>query len=81
MLVDLRRGPEREEAELFEWLDAIGVPSLLVLTKADKLSKAQRNLAARDAGRLLKRPSPALTFSALNGEVVPELWRAIMNKV
>jgi GTP-binding protein len=81
VLVDLRRGPEREEAELFEWLDSIGVPSLLVLTKADKLSKAQRGLAAKEAGRLLKRPSPPLTFSALSGDGVPELWRAILARV
>jgi GTP-binding protein len=81
VLVDLRRGPEREEAELFEWLDSIGVPSLLVLTKADKLSKSQRNLAAAEARRLLKRPSPPLTFSALSGDGVPELWRAILARV
>jgi GTP-binding protein len=81
VLVDLRRGPEREEAELFEWLDLIGVPSMLVLTKADKLSKAQRNLAAAEAKRLLKRPSAPLTFSALSGDGVPELGRAILAKV
>jgi GTP-binding protein len=81
VLVDLRRGPEREEAELFEWLDSIGVPSLLVLTKADKLGKAQRGLAAREAGQLLKRPSPPLLFSALSGDGIPELWRAILSKV
>jgi GTP-binding protein len=81
VLVDLRRGPEREEVELFEWLDLIGVPSLLVLTKADKLPKAQRNLAAAEAKRLLKRPSPPLTFSALSGDGIPELWRAVLARV
>ncbi len=81
VLVDLRRGPEKEEAELFDWLDQLGIPSLLVLTKADKLSKSQRNLAAREHGKVLRRPSPALTFSALSGDGVPELWRAIMSKV
>lgn len=81
VLVDLRRGPEKEEAELFEWLDSIGVPSLLVLTKADKLGKAQRGLAAREAAQLLKRPNPALLFSALSGDGIPELWRAILSKV
>jgi GTP-binding protein len=81
VLVDLRRGPEKEEAELFEWLDSIGVPSLLVLTKADKLGKAQRGLAAREHARLLRRPNPALLFSALSGDGIPELWRAILSKV
>jgi GTP-binding protein len=81
VLVDLRRGPEKEEAELFEWLDSIGVPSLLVLTKADKLSKSQRGLAAREAAQLLKRPNQALLFSALSGDGIPELWRAILSKV
>ena len=81
VLVDLRRGPEKEEAELFEWLDSIGVPSLLVLTKADKLSKSQRGLAAREAAKLLKRPNPAMLFSALSGDGIPELWRAILSRV
>jgi GTP-binding protein len=85
VLVDLRRGPEAEEAELFEWLDTIGKASLLALTKADKLGKAQRGLAAVSAARALKRPEkgpmgPRLV-SSLDGEGIDDLWRAIMARL
>ena len=48
LLVDLRRGPEREEIELLEWLGAEGIASKLVFTKADKLKKSQLARALRE---------------------------------
>lgn len=39
ILVDVRRGPEEEEAALADFLDAHGVPFAWVLTKCDKLSR------------------------------------------
>jgi GTP-binding protein len=54
ILVDLRRGPESEEAGLFEFLSAHGIPALLVATKSDKVprskQKAHLNRLARDTG-------------------------------
>jgi GTP-binding protein len=81
VLVDLRRGPEREELELFEWLDSIGVPSLLVCTKADKLGKAQRGLAARDASKAAGRHQPAVVVSSDSGDGLDDLWRSILARV
>ena len=43
VLVDLRRGPEQEEAGLLEFLSSRGVPALLVATKADKVPKSKQN--------------------------------------
>ena len=37
----MRRGLESEEQELLEWLSVEGIPSKLVLTKSDKLRKAE----------------------------------------
>jgi GTP-binding protein len=45
LLVDLRRGPEDEEADLIEFLDRVGVPVMLVATKLDKVKKSQQKLA------------------------------------
>jgi GTP-binding protein len=81
VLVDLRRGPEEEERDLLDWLDASGVRSLVVLTKADKLPKNQRFPAAQAARRALGRGSPPLTFSATSGEGVDDLWRAVLAAV
>ncbi|MCG8531537.1 MAG: ribosome biogenesis GTP-binding protein YihA/YsxC [Desulfovibrionales bacterium] len=48
LLIDIRRDPRKEEFELASWLAAHGVPYLVVLTKADKLSKTkqQKRLAS-----------------------------------
>jgi GTP-binding protein len=40
LLVDVRRGPAREELDLLDWLAAEGIAVRLVLTKSDKLSRA-----------------------------------------
>jgi GTP-binding protein len=78
LLIDIRRGPEQEEAELVEWLDEIGVPLLVVLTKADKLAKNRRFPEVAAAKRALDLSSPPLTFSAQDGDGVDELWRALL---
>jgi GTP-binding protein len=45
VLVDARRGPEDEEADLVEFLNEVGVPVILVATKLDRLSKNKQAAA------------------------------------
>jgi GTP-binding protein len=45
VLVDVRRGPEDEEADLFDFLADSGVPAVLVATKLDRVSKSKRKAA------------------------------------
>jgi GTP-binding protein len=76
VLVDARRGPEREEAELFEWLDAEGVPSTMVLTKLDKLGKSKRKpLVAKFAKQVSRR---TVATSVESREGLADLWRLIL---
>jgi GTP-binding protein len=42
LLVDIRRDPGKEEFEMVNWLESHGMPFLVVLTKADKLSKTKQ---------------------------------------
>ncbi len=42
LLVDVRRGPEEEEASLLDYLADLGVPALLVATKIDRVAKNRR---------------------------------------
>ena len=42
LLVDIRRDPGREERDLVMWLESHEMPYLIVLTKADKLSRQKR---------------------------------------
>lgn len=40
-LVDLRHPPSEEDVMMFDWLRHLGIPFLLVATKADKISRGQ----------------------------------------
>jgi GTP-binding protein len=42
LLVDVRRGPEEEEAALLDFLARAGVPALLVATKMDRVRASKR---------------------------------------
>ena len=45
LLIDIRRGPEKEELELIDWLIASKINVIIVFTKADKLSKPKQQKA------------------------------------
>ena len=49
-----------------EWLDHLGIPNAVVLTKADKLSKNKLNQALRRSADEL-RTKETLAFSAVTG--------------
>jgi GTP-binding protein len=67
------------DQELETFLAAVGVPSLVVLTKADKVARGERRGVQRAAADSLNLRSPdaVLSFSADSGEGMPALWRAI----
>lgn len=64
LLVDIRHEPSPEDREMFQWTLHAGVPFTVVATKADKLSKSQRAVAANKAAKLLGAPAFAVPFSA-----------------
>ncbi len=42
LLIDIRRDPGKEEFDMLEWLESRQIPYLIVLTKADKLSRTKQ---------------------------------------
>ncbi len=75
LILDARRGASPEDLTLLDWLDYHEIPSLIVLTKADKLSQIER---ARQKKALAAVPllngKPICFFSALTGEGKEDLW-------
>jgi len=65
VLMDIRRGPQAEENDLLEWLDAEGIPIKLAFTTTDKIRAAElgRRLAALRE-ELTRSPD---TFAAVSG--------------
>jgi GTP-binding protein len=76
MLVDARRGPEAEELELAEFLQAVGVPFVLVATKIDKLSRSERGVALKAIAQ--KHRVRVLGVSGETGEGREELVRTML---
>ncbi|MSP59110.1 MAG: YihA family ribosome biogenesis GTP-binding protein [Myxococcales bacterium] len=76
LLVDARRDVEIDERELAPWIAARGVRVIPVITKADKLSKHERPLAADKLRRTLG--SAPVLVSATEGFGREELWRRLL---
>ena len=78
MIQDIRRTPREEEHNLIEWLGHYAIPSILVLTKTDKLSKTklakQRAAVARS---LALNPKDLILFSAKSRAGREDVWKAI----
>ena len=78
VIIDLRHELKNADLQLVNWLRRIGVPFLLVYTKADKLSANQRskNAAVLDAGFGVSKPE-RLMFSAKTGMGRDNLLQAL----
>ena len=65
LIIDIRRDPGQEESDLADWLETRGIPYLVVLTKADKLSKTQQQKrCAAISSRLHRDKDTVIVFSA-----------------
>jgi GTP-binding protein len=69
------------DADLYasRWLDTLDVPSIIVATKIDKLSRAERVRNLGELERLHARP--VLGVSAQTGEGLKELWEQIARQL
>jgi GTP-binding protein len=77
LLIDIRRGVQQEEEDFVPWLVERKTPIVVTLTKADKLSKAQRGTAAQAARKALAQKRDPILFSAQDDLGREDLWRAI----
>ncbi len=78
VLMDLRRTPRQEEFNLIDWLLNLKIPMILVLTKADKLSKSKQQHQRRLAAETLGLDWEDLhLFSAKSGLGKENLWALI----
>lgn len=78
LLLDVRRYPTEDDLLMLEFLAEIGTPTIVVATKIDKLTRAERQprvgALAREAGVELEQVIP---FSAITGEGRDELAEAV----
>jgi GTP-binding protein len=76
-LVDSRMPPTILDLRLFEWLERLEVPYILVGTKADKLSNNQRNTQMRIISKSFGGQSLVMS-SAETGAGCKEIWKRVL---
>jgi GTP-binding protein len=80
LLLDIRREPSDDDRAMLDFLAEMEVPTIVALTKADKLSKkAAGERAAEIAGALSLDSEQVILFSAQSGSGRVELLEAILD--
>jgi GTP-binding protein len=78
VILDIRRTPREEEHNLIAWLGHYSIATILVLTKADKLSKTKQDKQRAAVARSLALDSSELIlFSAKSRKGREEVWQAL----
>lgn len=77
-LVDIRHEPSQDDLQMIAFLRAHQIPMILVATKADKISRAQRQKQLMPISRLTEvQPYNIIPYSSETGEGRPALLNAL----
>ena len=77
-IMDIRRMPDHKELNLIDWFNYFNIYSILILTKADKLSKTKQiNQHLSIAKALSVDKKELILFSAKSRQGKGALWHAI----
>lgn len=78
LLLDIRRVPNQEDLQLLDWLEEFEIPTIPVITKADKVKRNQRGKHLRPILEATGLPRDAFTLaSAHDREGLDEVWERI----
>ena len=78
LIMDIRRIPGMQELNFIDWLHIFNIPSILILTKSDKLSKIkQKNQHLAVAKALNVNEEELILFSAKSRMGKDDVWNAI----
>lgn len=82
-LVDLRHPPTADDLAMYQWLIHFNIPTIIVATKADKISRGNRQKHVKQVreGLGLGAQGPVIMFSAKTGEGKEDIWKVIQQFV
>jgi GTP-binding protein len=81
-LLDIRRDPSDDDKQMLDMLADLELPTLVCVTKIDKLSKGAVAARVKElAGSLALDPEQIIPFSAVTGEGRDELAEAVVSLV
>jgi len=79
-LLDVRREPSGEDLEMLDFLAELGVPTVIALTKVDKLATRARAERVGELARSLSLdPGQVIPFSAVSNEGRDDLASAVLD--
>ncbi|MBW2066347.1 MAG: YihA family ribosome biogenesis GTP-binding protein [Deltaproteobacteria bacterium] len=83
VIMDIRRDPTEGDRDLLNWLRHYGMKAMLVMTKADKLSRQKARLRKEAIRRDLgdSCPEDPILFSARTREGRKEIWERINSAI
>lgn len=78
-LIDGKVGATELDVEAHHYFASVGIPTLKVATKIDKLPRGKRTRSLKEIRHRLELPENAelVPFSAVSGEGIQQLWSAI----
>ncbi len=78
-ILDIRHDPSELDMEMISWLAESGKPTLILLTKADKLSKGKIKTRVLQIAHDIPGidPGSLISFSAKTGDGKKDVWGAI----
>ena len=79
MLLDARHPPTALDLQMKSWMEHLGIPTVFVMTKMDKVRRKDHRKSLEDlrTGLGLSQDRPVYPFSAKTGEGREDLWRAV----
>lgn len=79
LLIDIRHEPSKKDVEMYRLLYEKGFNPLIIVTKADKISKGAKDKQIALIRKTLgaDKETPILPFSALNRDGKEEIWEYI----
>jgi len=78
LLFDIRRIPREEDIQLLDWLEEFEIPTIPVITKADKVNRSQLQKHVKQIAEATGLPTDAFTlFSALKRQGIDAVWEMI----
>jgi GTP-binding protein len=81
-LLDVRHDPTKDDLQMFDFLAQVGVPTMVVMTKTDKLSKAQaRTRITAITASLGLEDDQVIPFSSETGEGRDDLAESVISLI
>ena len=82
-LIDMRHGPTEDDNMMLGFLNEVGIPYIVVATKADKLNKTEFTAmsGALATHPLIAEGTPIIPFSAIKPTAAEDIRKAILQAV